>query len=86
MMTVDETLAVVHRNECRELHVVGSYVSRVLAAEVERLRDENHRLVDLLSDALAHCPDSYRRPILNVLRRTIDEAAVDAEAAEGNRE
>jgi hypothetical protein len=47
-MTTDEALAVVHRNDHRELHVVGAGISRVLAAEVERLRAE---LIDTYLEA-----------------------------------
>ena len=41
-------------------------------AAAERDRD---RLTHLLSDALAHTPDSYHKPIRAVLQKTVDEAA-----------
>jgi predicted RNase H-like nuclease (RuvC/YqgF family) len=48
---------------------------RNMADEVERLRASEDRLETLLSDALAHTPESYHKPILEILRKRAADAA-----------
>ena len=49
-----------------------------LEKEVERLRESEDRLTLLLRDALQHTPESYHRPIMEVLRRKAKVQAAEA--------